>query len=81
MAGQWVVDAGGSMVRLVAGMAGRGRDRESVILKFGCWMEEKILSCTLALKEGGFEFDRGAYGVLIYCFYVPWLMLGCRMFF
>lgn len=41
VAGQWAVDPGGSMVRLVAGMAGRGRDCESVIVKLGCWMEKK----------------------------------------
>ena len=35
VARQWVMDAGGGVVRLVAGMVGRGRRCESVVIRLG----------------------------------------------
>lgn len=43
VAGQWLVDTGGGVVRVVAGMVGRGRDCESVIITFGGLVGEKKL--------------------------------------
>lgn len=73
MAGQRIVDSGGGVVRLVACVAGRGSDCESVIVK--AWQiirwEAKIYaSCTLTVfffkkKRGGGELDQGTLELLI----------------
>ena len=55
MARQWVADAGGGVVRMVAGMAGRSRHCESVIVRLGGQMKKKIIVLYTSFKSGNLK--------------------------